>query len=116
MANPVNLPNGRAWTKQGDATDHFKDILARYQTGQQITQPKDHEDLVALITVYDRDLPTGSATKAGSGITHFSKELAGGPGFSTPCFYVHRSDSTKIDFSYIQAVKSAAKMSKRPAP
>jgi len=112
MANPVKLPNGRAWSKQSDATDHFKTMLGRYRVGQQIADSSDHADLIALVSVYDQDLPAGGVTKAGSGITHFTKDRAGGPGFSTTCFFVYRLDGSKIDFSYIQAIKSAAKLSK----
>lgn len=103
---------GVCWSKQGDATKHFKAMLGRYQIGQIITDSLDHADLAALVSIYDHDLPAGATTKTGNGITHFTKNHAGGPGFSTTCFYVHRNDGSKLDFSYIHAIRSAAKLSK----
>ncbi len=110
MIKPVKLTNGRAWRKSGDALAHFKAMLGRYNVGQKITDPNDHADLVALVSVYDSDLAPGHGTKAGLGIEYFFKDHCGDAGYSTDCFHIHRIDDSTVDFSYIHAVRSAGKL------
>jgi hypothetical protein len=109
MAKMVSLPNGRIWSKQGDAMDHFKAMLARYKNGDRVTDPQDHDDLGALLIPYDRCLPPGAETKIGVGISHFTRQVNIGDRWRSPGFHVHRTDGSSIDFSYIEAVKAAAR-------
>lgn len=105
MVKPVQLSNGRQWRTQKDALQHFKLMLARYANGDKISELADHEDLGALIALYDSVLAPGEVTKAGAGIEYFTRERNVGDGWSTDCFHVHRADGTSVDFSYISAVK-----------
>lgn len=106
MAKPVQLPNGRQWRTRSEALEHFKQMLARHSNGERVTAPADHDDLCALLTLYDGVLAPGEPTKTGSGISHFSRERNAGDRWSTDGFHVHRTDGTSIDFSYISAVRS----------
>jgi Protein of unknown function (DUF3223) len=112
VAKSVRLSNGRDWHAQTAALEHFKEILNRYRRGDRITAASDHSDLTCLVQAYDTHLAPGQASKSGAGISYFTKELNVGDGWATEGFHVHRTDSTSIDFSYIEAVKSVA--SKRP--
>ncbi|CAE6860299.1 hypothetical protein R69658_07583 [Paraburkholderia aspalathi] len=108
MAKSVMLNNGRQWRTQHDALEHFKQMLARYRNGERVADPSDHADLCALISRYDEFVPAGEDTKAGQGVSHFSRESNASAGWTTDGFHVHRLDSTSIDFSYIEAVKCAS--------
>jgi hypothetical protein len=77
MARTFALSNGRYWTTQKDALVHFKDMLARYRTGDIIDDPGDHADLAALLHHYDGFLAAGQPTKVGVGIDHFSRQRNG---------------------------------------
>lgn len=103
----INLPNGRSWPKKGDAAAHFKAMLARYSDGARVVDPADHEDLAALLQVYDSVLSPGELTKIGAGISHFERRKdREHPGHSS-CFFVVRTDGTSIDFSMGKALDVA---------
>jgi hypothetical protein len=104
MAKPVVLSNGRNWPTRKAALAHFKAMLARHSNGSIVTDPQDASDLLALLIRYDGVLPPGAPTKTGSGVSHFSRDSASAEGWPTDCFHVHRTDGSKIDFSYIDAV------------
>lgn len=106
MAKPVELPNGRKWATKSAAHDHFQAMLARYQNGDRVENADDHSDLAALLTRYDALLPSGAPTKVGVGVSHFERNRNGGDGYTSDCFWVHRTDGTKIDFSFVKAVKA----------
>lgn len=106
MAKPVKLSNGRQWRTQTQALEHFKQMLARYSTGDRVTNPSDHDDLSALLARYDSVVPENGETKTGVGIEYFSRQRNANEGWSTDGFHVHRTDGTSIDFSYIGAVKT----------
>ncbi|WP_281664985.1 DCL family protein [Paraburkholderia fungorum] len=108
MAKKVSLPNGRTWSKQGDAMQHFKAMLARYNNGDRVADPQDHDDLSALLIPYDGRLPPGANTKIGAGISHFTRQVNTGDRWRSAGFHVHRIDGSSIDFSYIEAVKAAS--------
>jgi hypothetical protein len=110
MAKPINLPNGRCWKTQTAALAHFKDMLARHSDNQIVEGRQDHDDLVALLERYDAVI-TDSPAKIGSGIEHFFRRQNVGEMYSTPGFWVHRTDGTDTDFSYIGAVKGEPKSS-----
>ncbi|WP_153065634.1 DCL family protein [Xanthomonas campestris] len=106
---PIQLPNGRHWTKKGDAILHFKSMLGRYAVGARVLDPKDHEDLEALLEVYDRPLTNAADRKAGLGVVYFEKRVDLDHPGRTTCFYVVRRDGTSIDFSYLRALDAAGK-------
>lgn len=108
MTKSVRLANGRYWKTQGEAMDHFKDMLARSTLGERVVDAADHADLVALLTVYDSVLPAGAETKCGAGIDFFTKQRNRGEGWSSDGFHVHRTDGTQVDFSYREAVRVAS--------
>lgn len=110
MTKTVSLPNGRTWRPQGAALDHFKEMLNRYSDGERVTDPEDHSDLLALLTVYD-SVPGLTETKAGAGVDHFFRDVDQEERpykVRTSCFYVMRVDGTAVDFSTIKAVRAAS--------
>ncbi|MGY4349721.1 hypothetical protein ACVWXM_006214 [Bradyrhizobium sp. GM7.3] len=109
MAKPINFPNGRSWKTQTAALAHFKAMLARHSDNQIVEGRPDHDDLVALLERYDDAVITDSPAKIGSGVEHFFRRRNVGEGYSTPGFWVHRTDGTDTDFSYIDAVKGQPK-------
>lgn len=109
MAKPVELTNGRSWKTQLEAKAHYKEILGRHVNGQQITDPEDHSDLMALLTEYDKVLTSSTQTKAGCGVRSFFKDKDLDHPGSTSCFFVERIDGTRVDFSFYRAVEAASK-------
>jgi len=91
----------RTFDKAGDATAFFKDMLNRYQIGDRVSAA-DSADLVALLERHDeRD------EKVGKGIAGFEVSVPpddGTPQFSERCFWIVRTDDTRIDFSYIHCL------------
>lgn len=83
-------------------------MLGRHSDGQIVESRADHDELVALLERYDSAI-TESPSKTGTGIDHFFRRRNVGEGFSTPGFWVHRTDGTDTDFSYIDAVKGQPK-------
>ncbi len=75
-------------------------MLARYADGNVVEDRNDHDDLVALLIRYDEAITDGSS-KIGTGIDHFTRTRNNFNGYSTPSFWVHRTDGTATDFSYI---------------
>lgn len=108
MAKQINLPNGRSWQTQTAALAHFKDMLRRHSDNQIVEGRADHDDLLALLERYDAVI-TNSPSKIGSGVEHFFRRLNVGETYSTSGFWVHRTDGTETDFSYIEAVKGQPK-------
>lgn len=104
---PISLPNGKRWIRKGDAVEHFKSMLARYMVGDRIDSATDHDDLAALLHVYDSALGPGEPTKTGSGIAFFEKGLDLDHPGNTVCFFVIRTDGTRIDFSTRRALNVA---------
>ena len=97
---------------QTEALEHFKSMLHRYKDGDKVDQPKDHEDLVALIERYDRALESAGEPVKGDGqVAHFERRLNGGEGWSSSGFWLVRNDGHSTDFSYIAAVKGKPKSS-----
>lgn len=107
-SKPVRLPNGRNWPTKGQAANHFKTMLARYEIGERVHSLEDHSDLSALLAVYDADGPPGTSAKVGTGIEYFEKDWDRDHPGHTQCFYVIRTDGTRIDFSIGRALDSAA--------
>ncbi|MES0172623.1 DCL family protein [Mesorhizobium sp. M0006] len=108
MATPVELSNGRVWKTKKAAEQHFRDMLARYRDGEQISDFEDHSDLSALLERFDL-LVSDGPLKIGVGIKHFERRLNKGDGWSSPGFWIVRADNTSTDFSYPQAVAGRPK-------
>jgi hypothetical protein len=104
----VTLPNGRAWPKKGDAKTHFREMLNRYAVWDRVTDANDLSDLVAILTIYDKNVPS-SESKIGGGIDYFEKRPDQEHEGSSACFFVVRTDGTSIDFSVYKALDAAAK-------
>lgn len=106
MAKSVTLEKSkRFWRTQGDAKEHFKKMLSRYQVGQSVSPGGDHDDLSALLEIYDT---TGE--KRGTGVDSFFLDRDREHGGTTNCFYVRRVDGTEIDFSVHKAVAYASQV------
>lgn len=108
MGKPVELSNGRIWKTKLAAKQHFKAMLARYADGDVITDYNDHSDLSALLERFDVLVAEG-ASKIGLGIERFERRLNKSDGWSSPGFWVVRTDTTATDFSYVKAVDGSPK-------
>lgn len=108
MAKSVTLQNGKTWSTQTAALQHFKSVLARYNDGDVITGSEDHDDLLALLVRYDM-LKVSEQSKLGTGIERFERRVNRSEGYSSSGFWAVRVDGTETDFSYISAVKGVPK-------
>jgi hypothetical protein len=108
MAIAITLSNGRIWKTKAAALTHYKAMLARYADGAVVEDRCDHDDLVALLERYDEAITDGPS-KTGVGIDHFTRTRNNFNGYSTPSFWVHRTDGTATDFSYISGVNGQPK-------
>lgn len=108
MAKPVELTNGQLFKSKKAAEQHFREMLARYSDGDQISDYQDHSDLSALLERFDLLVSDGSS-KIGAGIKRFERRMNKGDGWSSPGFWVIRVDDTPTDFSYVQAVAGRPK-------
>lgn len=108
MANPVELTNGQVFKSKKAAEQHFREMLARYSDGDQISDYQDHSDLSALLERFDL-LVSDGPSKIGAGIKRFERRMNKGDGWSSPGFWVLRVDDTPTDFSYVQAVAGRPK-------
>lgn len=85
----------RSFQKAGDATAFFTAMLNRYNIGDRVSA-EDATDLRALLGRHDQ-----FEEKAGAGIAGFEVNTPPEdvPQFSRRCFWVIRSDDTRVDFS-----------------
>jgi hypothetical protein len=102
-SKPVVLSNGKSWKTQGDAQNHFLEMRSRHQLNRPITDPADHEDLLALLERYDAAIHDGP-TKIGAGIAHFETRMNRTNGGTNIGFWAIRVDNSETDFSIIKAV------------
>jgi hypothetical protein len=87
-----------AFEKHGDATEFFSRMLNRYSIGD-VVVASDGRHLLALLERHDeRD------DKIGVGVRHFEVNAAPVE-FKGKCFWIVRSDGSKIDFSYPHCLK-----------
>lgn len=98
----------RTWRTKAAALNHFKAMLARHTDGAVVEDRNDREDLVALLERYDEAITDGPS-KTGTGIDYFTRTRNNFNGYSTPSFWVHRTDGTATDFSYISGVNGQPK-------
>jgi hypothetical protein len=91
----------RSFDKAGDATAFFTAMLNRYNIGDRVSA-EDATDLSALLERHDQ-----FKQKAGPGIAGFevNSPPEDVPQFSKRCFWVLRTDGTKIDFSIGHCLK-----------
>lgn len=81
-------------------------MLHAYSNEEVVEDRAHHEDLIALVERFDEAHATqGQETKAGQGIDCFFRRLNTGEGWSTPSFWIRRTDGSETDFSYIWAVR-----------
>lgn len=80
---------------------------ARYADGDRVLDATDHDDLAALLKVYDTVVPAGEPTKTGSGVAHFERRPDLDHPGRTSCFFVVRTDGSSIDFSTRRALDVA---------
>ena len=83
-------------------------MLARYKDNEAVEVREDHDDLLALLERYDEAITDGPS-KIGVGVEVFFRRRNFGEGYSTPSFWVRRTNGSETDFSYIHAVKGAPK-------
>lgn len=88
----------RNFNKAADATTFFKEMLNRYRAGDRINET-DALDLNALLKRHDE-----LVEKVGVGIDYFCVSKAPEP-YSGKCFWIVRTDGTKVDISYIHCLK-----------
>lgn len=96
MARKIVLTT-RVFEKAGDGTAFFKEMLNRYPLGATVSAA-DAKDLDALMERHDeRD------EKIGVGVDHY--EVQAGPEGFTRCFWIVRTDGSRIDISYLHCLK-----------
>ncbi len=108
MAKPVELTNGQVFKSKKAAEQYFREMLARYNDGDHISDYQDHSDLSGLLERFDL-LVSDGPSKIGAGIKRFERRLNKGDGWSSPGFWVIRVDDSPTDFSYVQAVAGRPK-------
>lgn len=105
---PVRLNNGKEWPSRGDAINYFRELRDRQSIGAPISEPSDHDDLLALLERYD--FAIGDAPgKIGVGVNHFETRINVTNGGRSVGFWVVRVDGSETDFSFIRAVNEAPK-------
>ncbi|MFT4279594.1 MAG: DCL family protein [Rhodopseudomonas sp.] len=91
VKRPIAIGN-RNYDKVGDANIFYTAMLRRYSIGQVVSKA-DAVELLALLQRHDE-----LDEKIGRGIAHF--EVASAPdGHPGKCFWIVRTDGTRIDFS-----------------
>ncbi|QGP79394.1 DUF3223 domain-containing protein [Sphingobium sp. CAP-1] len=105
---PVSLSNGRSWPSRGAAIDYFRELRDRYPVGATVSDPADHDDLIALLRRYDMCGLDGPS-KIGVGVDRFETRLNITNGGRNVGFWVVRLDGSETDFSFIRAVNEAPK-------
>lgn len=105
---PVSLSNGRSWPSRGAAIDYFRELRDRYPVGATVSDPADHDDLMALLRRYDMCGFDGPS-KIGVGVDRFETRLNITNGGRNVGFWAVRLDGSETDFSFIRAVNEAPK-------
>ena len=90
VKKPVNVGE-LSFAKQGDAEDHYRQLLHRYDIGARIEEP----DATQLYWLLERHPESDS--KRGLGVDYFSVRNAM---YGQRCFEIIRVDGTKTDFSF----------------
>lgn len=95
---PIQI-GGLSFSSKGQAGDHYRSILYRYDIGQRILEPEATE----LEWLLERH--SEAADKIGIGVDHFSVRDAI---YGTRCFEIVRTDGSKTDFSFKNCVDGRA--------
>lgn len=103
VAHPVEIAT-QSFAKKGDAIAFFRAMLNRYAPGDRVSDA-DALDLAAVLERHPE-----YAMKVGSGIDHFEVMMTV---HGSQCFCVMRTDGTKTDFSFMQAVAGRAPSKKQ---
>ena len=93
MAKSVTLSNGRRWTSQKAAEEHFRSIRDRHPLRTPIDDAQDHDDLVALLVRYDA-AHGEEESKIGCGVDYFEVRMNYGTGGATKGFWVVRANGS----------------------
>jgi Protein of unknown function (DUF3223) len=89
----------RAFKRQAEATELFREMLRRYKPGDRVNDV-DSLDLAAL---FERHTEYGQ--KIGSGLGYFSVIMTE---HGTPCFRINRKDGTGTEFSFPHCITARA--------
>lgn len=89
-SKPIDL-GAMHFAKRADAAAYLNDMLYRYDLGDRLNQ----DDAAILKLALDRH--SEAAEKIGCGIASFSVRSGD---FGTRCFWLNRTDSTTVKFSY----------------
>lgn len=91
----------RSFDTPREATSFFAAMLNRYKIGERVSA-EDAAHLSALLERHDE-----LETKVGSGIAGFEVDNppANRPQLSKRCFWMVRSDGTKINFSFVRCLQ-----------
>ncbi len=89
-AHPLTL-GGISFAKKGDALQHLKEMLNRYDPGDRVASG-DAEVLKDALARHPEAIK-----KVGAGVESFSVRSAD---YGTGCFWVNRVDGSTEDFSY----------------
>lgn len=80
-----------SFSKKGDATEFFRNMLYNYDLGDKVSD-EDASILTNLLAMHSE-----AAEKIGAGIDSFSVRTAD---YNTRCFWVNRIDGTTEKFSF----------------
>ena len=86
------------WGKVGDARLFFRKMLNSYPTGARVSDD-DAKHLLALLDRHDE-----KDEKIGVGVDHFIVDAAP-DGQATKCFWIVRTDGSRIDISYLHCLE-----------
>lgn len=99
-ARPINLTTQK-FARVGDAGTFYSAMLNGYPIGERVSDD-DAVHLDALLLRHDEE-----TEKRGAGIAHFSVDPA--PDYPDQrCFWITRTDGSKIDFSYQHCLEKKA--------
>lgn len=93
-SEPLML-GGKTFASKKDAIFFIRQLLNREPLAT-VREPF-HSFLCDLVSRHPR-----AAEKIGAGIDHFTIGIAD---YGTLCFYLHRVDGTRTDFSYLKCVR-----------
>lgn len=96
-SKPLTI-GGKQFASQKDAVFFLQELLHKEPVCATVREPF-HAFLCDLVARHPR-----AAEKIGKGIERFTIEPAL---FGTLCFYLHRVDGTRTDFSFMKCVRGA---------
>ena len=88
------------------AINYYKDIFHRYSDRQNI-EGKDYNDLLTLVKKHPN-----SKDKIGSGIRRIYRDKTK---HGASCFWIERTDGTKVDFSFLKCIDAAGITQNQPS-